>query len=315
MVLVATVATVAIISAASTASTAGAAGASGLAGVLDDSYQDGTKTNPSPAMPPEAQREIYHEQKDSLKPAIQHEIETINVTGDREKRSFSERLRYFGSSITHQAVDAVAEIAELPAAVLDSFDEVMRKYLPYPENSYVPNEKFQENVENNTKNLHQGVDRLYSTDLAENYTPEAKAAAAANDPFTYGVIQPPGEIFPFPVKRVGTPVSRTGDITVYRSLNETTKEVSYVGITKDFDRRAAAHFREKNISIEKMRKLDNLHRYDARAVEQTLIELHKLEKEGGTLINKINSIAKSNPKYADALKRGAQILKETGNLD
>lgn len=56
----------------------------------------------------------------------------------------------------------------------------------------------------------------------------------------------------------------------------------------------------------------SLSRSDAKAVEQTLIELHKLEKNGGTLINKINSIAKSNPGYEDAIKRGGEILLEIG---
>jgi filamentous hemagglutinin len=41
-----------------------------------------------------------------------------------------------------------------------------------------------------------------------------------------------------------------------------------------------------------------------------LIEIHQLEKNGGTLINKINSIAETNPKYAESLERGAAILME-----
>lgn len=48
--------------------------------------------------------------------------------------------------------------------------------------------------------------------------------------------------------------------------------------------------------------MKGLSRSDARAVEQALIEIHGLMKNGGTLINKINSIAKSNPNYAEQLK-------------
>ena len=51
-----------------------------------------------------------------------------------------------------------------------------------------------------------------------------------------------------------------------------------------------------------------------RAVEQVLIDLHGLGKNGGTLINKINSIARDNPIFEDAMKRGAEILKHSGSL-
>jgi len=54
--------------------------------------------------------------------------------------------------------------------------------------------------------------------------------------------------------------------------------------------------------------LTNLSKADARAVEQVLIELHGLGKNGGTLLNKINSIAKTNPCYAASLKRGRELL-------
>lgn len=47
-----------------------------------------------------------------------------------------------------------------------------------------------------------------------------------------------------------------------------------------------------------------------RAVEQTLIEIHKLSKDGGTLMNKINSIAKTHEEYADALRRGYDLLNQ-----
>ena len=47
-------------------------------------------------------------------------------------------------------------------------------------------------------------------------------------------------------------------------------------------------------------------------MEQVLIETHGLGTQGGTLLNKINSIASTNPAYAQALQRGAQILKQVG---
>lgn len=48
-------------------------------------------------------------------------------------------------------------------------------------------------------------------------------------------------------------------------------------------------------------------RADAKAVEQVLIE-HYGGPNGGQLLNKINSIAPSNPIYASSIQRGCAIL-------
>ncbi|NMC34788.1 MAG: hypothetical protein GYA36_20385 [Veillonellaceae bacterium] len=104
-------------------------------------------------------------------------------------------------------------------------------------------------------------------------------------------------------------VPSRGVNSVYRSV-DAAGNVQYVGITNNMARRAAAHLREKGIHIEEL--LGNLSRSDARAVEQALIEIHHLGKHGETLINKINSIAPTNPAYADLLKRGLDLLKSIG---
>ncbi|WP_163997026.1 hypothetical protein [Pyxidicoccus caerfyrddinensis] len=100
-----------------------------------------------------------------------------------------------------------------------------------------------------------------------------------------------------------------GRYTTYRSVDASGR-TQYAGLTNDLARRAAEHLRGKGIQIEKL--LGNLSREDARAVEQALIELHGLRKNGGTLLNEINSIAPSNPKYADLLRRGLQLLESIG---
>jgi hypothetical protein len=88
------------------------------------------------------------------------------------------------------------------------------------------------------------------------------------------------------------------------------KAVKYVGITSQFAIRQATHLRKKGIFIEKL--LENLTKADARAVEQVLIEMYKLPKNGGTLLNKINSISAKYPAHGEALKRGAELLKDVG---
>ncbi|UOY06000.1 DUF6443 domain-containing protein [Muricauda sp. SCSIO 64092] len=91
------------------------------------------------------------------------------------------------------------------------------------------------------------------------------------------------------------------------------KGFKYVGITNNFARRAAEHLRARGFVIQPL--LKNLTKADARAVEQALIEIYKLGgKSGqtGQLLNKINSIAKTNPKYAAALKRGYELLSTIG---
>lgn len=104
----------------------------------------------------------------------------------------------------------------------------------------------------------------------------------------------------------------TGKNLVYLSKNADDAG-QYVGITNNYARRAADHLRTKGINIEPL--MQNLTRSDARAVEQVLIEYHGLYKNGGTLINKINSISTSNPVYGESLERGLELLKSIGYLE
>lgn len=97
--------------------------------------------------------------------------------------------------------------------------------------------------------------------------------------------------------------------TVYIS-KATNGTVQYVGITNHFAIRAAQHLATKGINIRPL--LKGLSRADARCVEQALIEIHGLGKNGGSLLNRINSIAASNPEFAAMLQRGYDLLKSAG---
>ncbi len=95
----------------------------------------------------------------------------------------------------------------------------------------------------------------------------------------------------------------------YISTNPTTGQVNYVGITNNPIARAAAHARRGlGVVPVAVRGLTSLTRKQARAVEQVLIEHFKLGKNGGCLLNEINSIASSNPIYAGAKTIGTNIL-------
>jgi len=57
--------------------------------------------------------------------------------------------------------------------------------------------------------------------------------------------------------------------------------------------------------------VEHLSRFDARAVEQVLIEHDGLVN----LYNRINSIAANNPVYPESIQRGTEILREIGFLE
>jgi hypothetical protein len=110
------------------------------------------------------------------------------------------------------------------------------------------------------------------------------------------------------VTKHGDEIAKTGDNFVYSSVDEGVTQ--YVGITNNLARREAQHLAGKGIQIKPL--MEGLSRSDARAVEQALIEIHGLGKNGGTLLNQINSIAKSNPLYSSQLERGYELLKSIG---
>jgi hypothetical protein len=98
---------------------------------------------------------------------------------------------------------------------------------------------------------------------------------------------------------------------VYRSVRPD-GTVQYVGITNNMVRRAAEHARGPH-QMRVVELMSGLSKKDAHAVEQALIELHGLSKNGtGTLLNKINSIAPSRSDYYQQLQRGFEILREQG---
>jgi RHS repeat-associated protein len=85
-------------------------------------------------------------------------------------------------------------------------------------------------------------------------------------------------------------------------------ETTYVGITNNLERRAAEHGKD----LEQI--AGGLSKKEARGTEQALIEHHGLGKNGGTLTNKINSIARTNSIYTEAVTFGRQLLQSLSYL-
>jgi hypothetical protein len=108
---------------------------------------------------------------------------------------------------------------------------------------------------------------------------------------------------------VDTGLAAFDAVSVYYALSKAGKVV-YVGITNNLARRAVEH--GSRFSIQAIPKLMRLSREDARAVEQALIYLHGLQRNGGTLLNRINSISTKNPIHNEAVSRGFEILRQIG---
>lgn len=90
-------------------------------------------------------------------------------------------------------------------------------------------------------------------------------------------------------------------VSVYMKADE-----SYVGISNNIARRELEH----GADLEKV--AGGLNRTQARGVEQAIIEERGLAKNGGTLTNRINSIARSNPIYEQAVEFGRALLQSIG---
>ncbi len=98
----------------------------------------------------------------------------------------------------------------------------------------------------------------------------------------------------------------TGSYTVYRLIEN--GSIKYIGQTNNFIIRAETHLNSHGWEIVPIRGLQHLSEFDARAVEQALIESYGL----ANLYNKINSISPNNPIYYNAIMRGTEILTKIG---
>ena len=96
-------------------------------------------------------------------------------------------------------------------------------------------------------------------------------------------------------------------------ISKTNGVVRYVGRTNNIYRRTAEHALGKRgiVPNEVARKLTLK---QARGLEQALINKYGLMKNGGTLINKINSISINNPIYQKAVAWGVKYISKIIHL-
>jgi hypothetical protein len=98
---------------------------------------------------------------------------------------------------------------------------------------------------------------------------------------------------------------------IYSVYVSVTKGKEHVGITNNIRRRGGEHENgPHSMSIEAI--VGSLTKAEARGVEQVMIEARGLQKNGGDLLNQINSIAPSNENYEKLKAKGTEILKSIG---
>ena len=90
-------------------------------------------------------------------------------------------------------------------------------------------------------------------------------------------------------------------------ISKTDDVVTYVGRTNNISRRTAEHALGKR-GIVPQEVANKLTLKQARGLEQALINNFKMVKNGGTLLNKINSISRTNPIYDKAVAWGVKYM-------
>ncbi len=129
-----------------------------------------------------------------LNELICNHLESIKdlAAEDSESPSFIEQARALGSRATHDILNTLAELTSVIPQLQQEVMELNEKILP-PEMIPPDMTSPMENYHTLVAQGHEKIDHLFSTNLAEHYSPEALEAKAAKNPqCTYGVLPPPG---------------------------------------------------------------------------------------------------------------------------
>ncbi len=133
-------------------------------------------------------REVFKEQVYTFKETIAEDrlLQASCPVENQETSSFGDNLRYLGSGLAHQALDAVDQLTGIVPQLLEEIKD-LRQFLPEGVLPPAPDHEIldgyggpQKNHENLIALGHEKIDQLFSTDQAQRYTQEGKEASAAS---------------------------------------------------------------------------------------------------------------------------------------
>lgn len=213
-VIIAIAATTIIVIASTAAATSAAAGAVGAAAGLTgdksqpasdprtdkdfEAYQDLAQNIP-------VLNELVNHQAAEFKERIYEDPYTNEclATNTQPIETFAEKARELGSHIAHQTLDEISEYVSWVPELCEEIQGVSQQLAPdgIANNLSSPRENFSIAKSKG----HEAIDRLFSTDQAEQYTPEAKSQRLGEE-LVLGWAPPPGAVF-----------KKIADISKYRA--------------------------------------------------------------------------------------------------
>ncbi len=243
-VVVAATVVICVVAATSTAAAAAAAaaGAAG-AGASSPNKSENPSTSEEKTVTPEIQQQALLSEETSstvaaLAPftlqeildehisifkevALEDSLLEIDYAPSFRGSSFEEKARELGAILAHQALDGVSELVavfpQLVEEIKDIGSKVLFEKVLFSDMSddfkYTP----QENYEELMAIGHQTIDKIFTTDQAHRYTPEAKANDPIND-YAIGFLPPPGFFNTTSLLEAGKAFDRAGFTKAGRTL-------------------------------------------------------------------------------------------------
>lgn len=184
-IIIGAVIVVGVVVVISTASAgAGAVGAVGAAAASkDEKPKKSTDKNP-------LVEEVVHDHVSELKEFLS-EDSMINIS--ENEVAFGEKAREFGSYFAHQAFEELSEIASIVPKFCEELKDVGSRILPEDFIPPNPNDNPGKNFERLVLGGHQTIDKAFSTEQADLYSPENRGTKLT-DQFATGVIPLPSGI-------------------------------------------------------------------------------------------------------------------------
>lgn len=180
-----TILVIAIVAASSTGAAAALAGAAGAAAEAKNSENADIPTLLENAEECEILRAAVREHVAEFKEFIAEDI-VIQTTDIEREPTFGEKARELGAFFAHEAFEEIADLASLMPQFSQELNDLGDKVIP-GERSSDP----YENYHNLVAQGHKMIDGIFSTELSDIYSEEAKAQKPLNE-YVIGELPPPG---------------------------------------------------------------------------------------------------------------------------